>query len=296
MAQGLPAVLPLLPGLVLPRRRPSWQQAPPVVVRAEGVRLDPSHLERFLGVVGGIDPPAVALTFPYVVAAPLHVAVVSHPDFPLPPLGLVHVRERIRRWRTLAVGTRVDLEARTEAFREVPSGVAFDLVTTMTQDGQRVWDSRTQALWRTGGTGRGGQAGVPAVATGAVLPLPVPRGAGRSYGLVAGNLDPIHVSRWTAMPFGFSRAVVHGMWTVGRCVAELGDPLGPASVLVRFRTPLPAPSQARLVARPGPPHDGGGLELAVWGAGHRRPVLEGRLVPAVVGDDDLRHAVAVEEA
>jgi len=50
----------------------------------------------------------------------------------------------------------------------------------------------------------------------------VPAGLGRRYSRVGGDINPIHLFDVTAKLFGFDRAIIHGMWTLARCVAELG--------------------------------------------------------------------------
>jgi len=69
---------------------------------------------------------------------------------------------------------------------------------------------------------------------------------GRRYALASGDFNPIHLHALTARPFGFTRAIAHGMWTVGRCVAAQGEVAEtPALTLTSdFRRPLLLPSRA----------------------------------------------------
>lgn len=265
-------MLPLLARALTPRRRADWRAAGRVEVSARGVWLDPGRVDHFVQVCGGAEPPQVPLTFPYALVTPLHLALLAHEGFPLAPLGLVHQAEAIGRLRTLAVGTKVDVTCAASGFRDTPSGVVFDLDTHVHQADERVWWSRSTILRR--GEGRGGVWQGEALQGAREAPLVVPRGAGRSYGLVSRNLDPIHASTPTARLFGFPRAVVHGMWTVARVLAEVGEPTGAASLDVRFRSVLPVPSVARILScREGP-----ATQVQVWGARADRPVLEAQVI------------------
>ena len=78
-----------------------------------------------------------------------------------------------------------------------------------------------------------------------VITIDAPVGLGRRYGRVAGDLNPIHVSDVTAKLFGFPRVIAHGMWSLGRCAAEL-ELCGAGSLDVQFKLPLFLPSQGRL--------------------------------------------------
>lgn len=277
MGDGLPPLGPSLRAALWPHRRPHWRSAEAVRVGARGVWLDPARVDAFLRVCGGCEPPQVPLTFPYALVTPLHLAVLAEPGFPLAPLGLVHKAEAIGRARTLAVGTKVDVEVEAADFRETPSGIAFDLHTTLLQAGERVWWSRGTMVRRQGGGRRASAPPDDAPRDGRVVALDVPRGAGRVYGVVSRNVDPIHVSRLGAWAFGHRRALVHGMWTAARCVAEVGEPSGAAELSVRFRAPLYAPDHARLVIQP----RSAGSDFAVWGDDDRL-VLHGH-----VGEPDV---------
>lgn len=48
----------------------------------------------------------------------------------------------------------------------------------------------------------------------------LPAVLGRRYGAASGDRNPIHLYAATARPFGFPRAIAHGMWTFARCLAE----------------------------------------------------------------------------
>ena len=67
---------------------------------------------------------------------------------------------------------------------------------------------------------------------------------GRRYAAVSGDRNPIHLHALTAKPFGFPRAIAHGMWTKARCLAALEGRLPDAfSVDVRFRKPILLPGR-----------------------------------------------------
>jgi acyl dehydratase len=70
----------------------------------------------------------------------------------------------------------------------------------------------------------------------------VPADQGRRYAAVSGDYNPIHLSAWTARPFGFKRPIAHGWWTLARALAELDTDL-PASCVIeaRFVSPLSLP-------------------------------------------------------
>ena len=48
-----------------------------------------------------------------------------------------------------------------------------------------------------------------------------PADIGRRYGLVSGDMNPIHLSAPSAKLFGFRQAIAHGLWTKARALAAM---------------------------------------------------------------------------
>ena len=88
----------------------------------------------------------------------------------------------------------------------------------------------------------------------------LPANLGRQYAAASGDVNPIHLSRLTAKPFGFSRPIVHGMWTHARALAALG-PRVPETFTARiaFTKPIALPGAVRFAAE----EAGAGYRFAV---------------------------------
>lgn len=214
-------------------------------------RADPSTLAAYHEVCGFVDDSVLSPTWPHVLAAPLHLALLTHDDFPLRPLGIVHTRNRITVHQPMPLDAALGVRCWVEGHRQHRLGVEFDLETEVGLDAQTVWSSTTTILARTRspeGGERPAKAAPPVGEPGGrerstVWRLPADQG--RRYARVSGDFNPIHLYPWTARALGFQRPIVHGMWSLSRCLAELGDhaPEAPWTVSVAFRKPvlLPAP-------------------------------------------------------
>ncbi len=237
-ASALPVVgsLPLLnrPGEGLPDTE--------LVLRDVGI--DRGHLLAYSDVCGFGTRRTVPLTYPHVLAFPLHLALLSDPTFPFPVLGMVHVENRITQHRPLAVDERFDLRVRAGGLREHPRGEQFDVVSELSVDGDVVWRDVSTNLRR----GRRHED----ASRSQLSRLEPPRGAtawplgadlGRRYAAASGDRNPIHLYALTARPFGFRRQIAHGMWSKARCVAAL-EPRLPhgCEVAVAFKKPVVLPT------------------------------------------------------
>lgn len=239
-------------------RRPARPgEVPRLEARVRQLTPEPRQLARYREVCGFPEDGYLPLTFPQVLVTPIHLAVLNRPEFPYRLLGMIHVRNLIHQYRRLAEGAPLSVHVWVEGQREVRQGRELDLHTLVEQDGVRVWSAVTTMLRRLPGAGERPReekpkgASAPAVEEDPLFAHSRPElwtvsgNTGRRYARASGDYNPIHLNALTARPFGFTRAIAHGMWTVGRCVAELGEPArAPVLTLVsEFRRPLLLPSR-----------------------------------------------------
>lgn len=229
-------------------------------------KADPAALAKYRKLCGFVDSPFLPLPFPQVMAGALHVHMLTDPDFPLPAAGIVHLRNVIDQLHPISQDDPLHFACHLEPARPTDKGIEIDLVTQATVHGQEVWKSVITALARApsplGANGKpaskdGKAGGKPrdllltgATATGSARStwFSVPEDTGRKYAAIAGDYNPIHLHAATAKLFGFKRALVHGMWSVGRCVAECEDdlPHGGLRLQVQFKRPVFLPSKVLL--------------------------------------------------
>lgn len=237
----------------------------PAIEKRQRFVVDAGWLRAYRHVVGAVDDGLLPPCAPQVLASPLHTQILGDKRFPLPALGMVHVENRIDELAPIAVrgGLALDVTARVAGHVLHDRGVTFDIVTTVELDGATVWTSTMTALVRAQA------AGVPKqeptakqdkprpTAIGSVLSsstVRVPADQGRRYARVSGDANPIHLSALSAKPFGFPRAIAHGMWTLARALSEVHDALPPVAasprrIDCRFVRPVLLPSTIVVDAR-----------------------------------------------
>ncbi len=210
----------------------------------------PEVLAAYGKVCGAVNSEVVPPCWPHVLAAPLHLALLTHDDFPLRPLGVVHTRNRITVHRALPIGAPLGVRCWVEGHRQHRLGVEFDLETEVGLDAETVWSSTSTILSRTreatGEKRKPKDPPIPGQSAGrersTVWHLPADQG--RRYARVSGDFNPIHLYPWTAKALGFPRQIAHGMWSLARCLSELEEdlPQVPWTVSVSFRKPVLLPS------------------------------------------------------
>ncbi|RRJ82877.1 MaoC/PaaZ C-terminal domain-containing protein [Aestuariirhabdus litorea] len=271
--------LPLLLARILLRRKAPYQgqPLPPGRVRVEGIRINPAHLERYRRLIQCVEGDAgVPLCYPHLLSFPLQLSLITVPAFPLPLLGLVHLRNRIRAYRAINPHAPVQLESWLQGQNPTERGLEFELCTRLEQGGERVWESCSVNLYRSRTAPRAARVADRLSPLGCRGRWELPANLGRRYARLAGDYNPIHLFGLSARLFGFPRALIHGMWSKARCitslqdaVAELGEAL---EVSCEFKTPLFLPGEALMSWQVG---SEGGVDFLLQDGAGVRPHLKG---------------------
>ncbi len=248
---------------------------PEVELRVRDVGVDRERLVRYARVCGFRLSDTLPVTYPYVVAFPLTLELMTRPEFPFPLIGLVHIHNSIQLVRPVRADDRLDLAVTAENLGPHERGQTVDLVTAATVDGTVVWRGRSSYLRRSGPKPErpDSRSPEPPPAAGAVWRVPVD--VGSAYASVSGDRNPIHTSTVAARILGFPRRIAHGMWSKARCLAALEGRLPDAfTVDVSFKLPILLPAT---VAFSSTRDAHGGWRFALHDATSGRPHLTGEL-------------------
>ncbi len=224
-------------------------------------------------------------TYPHLLAFPLQLMLMTDGEFPYPPVGLVHIENRIDQHRPIPTGEQLHIAVHAQPPRAHPRGEAFTLITQARISGENVWESASTMLHRDRPSKRGpgqenlhDQAGA-AEATATTDDWPaedawaLPRDLGRRYARVSGDRNPIHTSALAARLFGYRAPIAHGMWTKARALAALGPQPDRHSIEASFRKPIILPAAVKLTHR----DNGEETEFAVRDTQRHLSHLRGRV-------------------
>ena len=198
----------------------------------------------------------VPLSYPHVLAFPLHLLLLTRPSFPYPASGMVHLANRIRQHQRLQEGQALRLEVYCERWVAHPKGQALSIATRAYGADTLVWESDSVYLRRDvkDPVGEPWDGALPLQEDGLLRTQRwvLPADLGRRFAKVSGDFNPIHTSVIGAKLFGFRRAIAHGMWTLGRALAAQQPPggLDQAQAHCDFKLPIFLPGQVALWNHP----------------------------------------------
>lgn len=179
-------------------------------------------------------------TFPYALLTHLHFFLVNDKNFPFPPFGLIHKRESIECFSPLISG-QWSMTCRIDSFRKVERGFEMDIISELTINQKLVWRSTSTAFKKTH-SGVNQKKHEP-LKVSSEIRWKIPSSNGLAYGLISNNVDPIHLSKFTANLMGHKNAIMHGMWTCARGLSEYRDFHYPFKVNIKFISPIYLPSE-----------------------------------------------------
>ncbi len=208
----------------------------------QGVAAEAGHVAAYAKVCGFPTKDTVPLPYPHMLAFPLHMQIMTSPDFPYPAIGSVHLENSITGHRPIAIGEVLDVTARATSPRDHAKGKVVDFVTEVRVGDELVWESTSTYLRRGRGSEDAEQGMQFTDMPSGGVEWQLPADLGRRYGAVSGDRNPIHLYPLTAKALGFPRQIAHGMWSKARCIAAIENRLPDAvRVDVAFKKPILLP-------------------------------------------------------
>lgn len=226
------------------------EQLPNVQAWQTGVYPNAKKVAAYAKVCGfKLQGDELPLTYPHILAFPLHMELMLHKDFPLALMGLVHIRNHVIQHRTLHLSDKLDICCKFTQLRQTDKGLEFDIHTEVSSGGLVLWESTSTNLARKGASKTKSNAARPEPATFTQQETwKLATNLGRRYARVSGDSNPIHLFKLSAKLFGFPGHIAHGMWSKARAAATLQPLLGntPCELMCEFKLPVFLPGQVEL--------------------------------------------------
>ena len=235
-------------------RKPGWdeQPLPMIKVSSPNVALAADKVGQYAKVCGfEFDGQTLPPTYLYVMAFRLHAMIFTHEAITFPLLGMIHLKNSITLHRATSVTENYDIECSLTTSQMTDSGLEFELVSKAFVAGELVWESLSTYLYRIEGKTKRVR---PPKASDMNWDAPeawsLTEDLGRRYAKASGDYNLIHLHPVLSKRFGFDRVLAHGMWSKGRCIAQVMPEIvnKPCKIDVAFKLPLFMPGNVSFSA------------------------------------------------
>lgn len=201
---------------------------PSRAVEVRGVRADLAKVTEFAHLMGEPARDLLPSGYLHALTFPVAMSVMVQDDFPLPLLGMIHLRNQVEHMAPVLFTDELSVRAWARDLVGHRSGTQVQLVAEIhNADG-------TELLWRGVSTYLAKGVFLPGLdkPTAAVERIdfvpPTPTAqwqlgvdTGRAYAAVSGDFNPIHLSVLTAKALGLRRSIAHGMYAASRVLATV---------------------------------------------------------------------------
>ncbi|RUO36499.1 MaoC/PaaZ C-terminal domain-containing protein [Aliidiomarina sanyensis] len=247
---GLPLMLLKAVPTMIRRKGPS-QEPEDIHFRFQAEAIDAEHLARYHAAFQGFHS-EIPLTYLYLLAQRAHLAAMLDEQFPWPILGMVHVANEMAMVSPVLKDTPFDVHVHIEMPERAATRKRVRPVYTVD------FHQKNELRVRCVSTYQVGAGEAPPRGRKREMPAPDLTGyqhtalwqmsseLGRSYALLSGDYNPIHLHPWLSRWFGFERPIIHGMYSVAYAQAELERQLkrSISGMAITFRRPLILPAEA----------------------------------------------------
>jgi acyl dehydratase len=218
------------------------------------LQIDPVHLAKYKQICAYPSDGLVPATYLAVLSQNLQMHMMTREQFPLPILGLVHLRNRIRQYRPVQIHEILQLSCRFAELEQHAKGIQFEFVVSAKVNGELVFEGYMTYLSKhkqpsatATSTASSVAEAPPAAHYQPLAQWQLAQTLGLQYARISGDFNLIHLHALTAKVFGFKRAIAHGMWTKARVLAALGPLPKAYQADVWFKLPVYLPSTVELL-------------------------------------------------
>lgn len=253
--------LPRLPVLYLKagikRNSKQLNSLPELSLKVSGFKINRNQLSNYLSTFEYESTKLMPAPFLYLATQAIQLYMLTLPEFPLSPAGLVHLGVRFEQTKELPPewqgdvvmsiinqrrsrkGLVLDIESR---FENNTGTVCLTITSTYLARAVKVRndDSLPKLVRFDEELLNGGRAFESSFSVG--------RHAGKRYARLSGDYNPIHLYGWSAKLFGFKLPIIHGLYMVSKAYSELYKQykILPLEGTFQFKSPLYLPGKADL--------------------------------------------------
>lgn len=218
---------------------------PDIEVRLENNKIAAEEIKAYNKICGFETSSVASATYLHAFIFPAQMHLLSQMEVPFPLPGLIHFANSIKQHRALHIGEEFSVITKFGNLIAHDKGQAFEVLSYIEVSGKRIWEETSVYLFK-------GKEGIGSVLEWEqpVLPENAIKESwslyptmGFDFAKASGDFNPIHLHPLSAKLFGFPTHIIHGMWSVGKILALLGNRMSESfEYTVLFKVPVFLPA------------------------------------------------------
>lgn len=224
-----------------------------------GLQVDNRNLKHYVMCCGFSDIDYLPITYPFVMAFPLLMRLMTSSQFPISILGLIHYRNTITQYQQIKSTAKLTVNCQVEQDCLTSKGRQIEIHITVFVDSELIWECTSTFLQKSkqkrikptsslNNTSSINAEEVNTLTQKTVTTLKFSHWDAVKYAYISKDINPIHLQFIPAKLAGFQSTIVHGMLAKARMLAEL-EPLikhHRISIDVKFKKPIFVPTRVSL--------------------------------------------------
>ncbi len=253
---------------------------PQIQIHASQLKAPNIKLNNYLKLFNLPSTGFIPITYPFILAMPMQLQLFSHPSIQINPLGLLHVSNYMHLYYPIPENAEMEANCLIDSTNLVKKGIEITVKTSISIASQIYWECESTYLkfskkYRDEEGNKKKQISFETFEEyDNEYNWHVSKKDSFSYARVSGDYNLIHLSGLFARFFGLPSSIIHGMWSIGKCLNYL-NMLNEKKLHFyhAFKGPIPLNSNCKLCVKD--THQGKRFDLFV--EGNPRPCVQGIL-------------------
>ncbi len=226
---------------------------PNIQIYAGDLKLPLNRFDKYLNLFNLPISDFLPITYPFILTMPMQIQLFDHPSILINPLGFLHVSNNMTLYKPIPKNEKMEAYCYIDSTRLAKKGVEIIVKIKLNINKELVWECESTYLkfskkYRDEqGNGKKQFSFESYDKYDEEHSWHVSRKDAFSYARVSGDYNLIHLSKIFARITGLPTPIIHGMWSIGKCLHYLNiDHESPLYFYHVFKGPVPLNSSCIL--------------------------------------------------
>jgi len=226
---------------------------PPIRIYANHLNVPPKIFDKYLRLFDLPSSDFLPISYPFILTMPMQIQLFAHPSILINPLGFLHVSNNMTLYKPIPKDEKMEAYCHIDLTRLVKKGLEITVKILINSNSEPIWECHSTYLKFSKKYRDEERNGKKQFSFESYDKYDeehhwyVSRKDAFSYARVSGDYNLIHLSSIFARIAGLPKPIIHGMWSIGKCLHYLSiDSSNTLYFYHVFKGPIPLNSSCKL--------------------------------------------------